>query len=157
VLDEALRGGTTREIAQTLFVTEATVRTHLTRIYEKLGVRGRIELLANRLVEPALAPRGSVLAPIVSATPPSVPALEPRVALSDFIWTSFYAAALLAASGLLAYLTPLSGLLGPMLVVASTAMTHYGVASRHARFAVLTAGYLLTAEQVAVLVALRTL
>lgn len=34
-------GSTNREIAQSLFISEATVKTHLLRIYEKLGVTDR--------------------------------------------------------------------------------------------------------------------
>lgn len=150
MLDEALGGGTTRDIAQALFLTEATVRTHLTRIYEKVGVRGRIELLANRLVEPALAP-------VVLAAAPSVPAMEPRATLSDYVWTCLYTAGLLAANGLLVYLTPLSALLGPTLIAGHVVSARSGVASRRVRLAFLTAGILLSAEQIAVLVALRTL
>lgn len=150
VLDEALRGGTTRDIALALFVTEATVRTHLTRIYEKVGVRGRIELLATCLVEPALALAGS-------ATAASVPALAPRAALSDYVWTCLYVAGLLAADGLLVYLTPLSVLLGPTLIAAHVVSARSDAASRPVRLAVLTAGILLSAEQIAVLVALRML
>ena len=33
-----------REIAQALFVSTKTVETHLSRAYEKLGIRGRGEL-----------------------------------------------------------------------------------------------------------------
>lgn len=47
VLDQALRGLSVREIADRLVVTEATVKTHLTHIYAKLGVRGRVDLLAR--------------------------------------------------------------------------------------------------------------
>lgn len=34
-------GATNREIAKTLFISEATIKTHLLHIYEKLGVRDR--------------------------------------------------------------------------------------------------------------------
>jgi DNA-binding NarL/FixJ family response regulator len=47
---ELLRGGlSNRAIAQTLFVSEATVKVHLRHIYEKLGVRTRSEALAQGL------------------------------------------------------------------------------------------------------------
>lgn len=175
VLDEALRGGTTRDIAQALFVTEATIRTHLTRIYEKVGVRNRIELLANCLVEPPLASPPSArvpehriellancllepaLAPVVSPTAPSVRALEPRAVLPDFVWTCLYIAGLLAASGLLAHLTLLSAFLGPTLIAAHVVLVRSSVANRRVHSAVLTAGVLLSAEQISVLVALRML
>ena len=42
----AARGLTNREIAQQLFVTMATVETHLGRTYRKLGVAGRTALPA---------------------------------------------------------------------------------------------------------------
>jgi DNA-binding CsgD family transcriptional regulator len=38
------RGATNGEIARTLHVTEATVKTHLTRIFAKVGVRSRTQL-----------------------------------------------------------------------------------------------------------------
>jgi DNA-binding CsgD family transcriptional regulator len=41
LIAEGLRN---REIAQTLFVSPATVEAHLTRIYRKLGIRSRSEL-----------------------------------------------------------------------------------------------------------------
>jgi DNA-binding NarL/FixJ family response regulator len=41
-------GRKNREIAQTLFMSAATVEAHLTRIYRKLDLRGRSEL--TRLV-----------------------------------------------------------------------------------------------------------
>lgn len=47
VLDQALLGLTVREIAASLFLTEATIKTHLSHIYEKLGVRSRVDLLAR--------------------------------------------------------------------------------------------------------------
>ena len=41
VLRLVANGGTTREVAATLFVSEATVKTHLLHIYDKLRVRDR--------------------------------------------------------------------------------------------------------------------
>jgi DNA-binding NarL/FixJ family response regulator len=41
VAELAAAGRTNREIAQELFVTMATVETHLTRTYRKLDVPGR--------------------------------------------------------------------------------------------------------------------
>jgi DNA-binding NarL/FixJ family response regulator len=38
-------GFRSREIAEKLFISEGTVKFHLHNIYEKLGVRGRVELL----------------------------------------------------------------------------------------------------------------
>lgn len=47
VLDRARTPMTAAEIARDMSLSEATVRTHLSHIYEKLGVRGRVELLAS--------------------------------------------------------------------------------------------------------------
>ncbi|MBV9941438.1 MAG: AAA family ATPase [Solirubrobacterales bacterium] len=44
VADLAAQGSSNREIAQTLFVTEKTVETHLGHIYDKLDVRSRHKL-----------------------------------------------------------------------------------------------------------------
>jgi DNA-binding NarL/FixJ family response regulator len=41
VLRLIANGGSTREVAGTLFVSEATVKTHLLHVYDKLGVRDR--------------------------------------------------------------------------------------------------------------------
>jgi DNA-binding CsgD family transcriptional regulator len=48
VADLVAEGRTNREVAATLFLSERTVASHLTRIYAKLGVRSRTEL-ARRL------------------------------------------------------------------------------------------------------------
>ena len=47
VLELALTGLSARAIADRLTLTEATIRSHLARIYAKLGVGGRVELLAS--------------------------------------------------------------------------------------------------------------
>lgn len=47
VLKEALRGLSVKELAEELFLTEATIKSHLAHIYSKLGVRGRVDLLAQ--------------------------------------------------------------------------------------------------------------
>jgi DNA-binding CsgD family transcriptional regulator len=64
VLDEALTGIPAREIAEHLSLSEATVRSHLSSIYVKLGVSGRVALLAQFrgpdhpvLAEPTQPPR----------------------------------------------------------------------------------------------------
>jgi predicted ATPase/class 3 adenylate cyclase/DNA-binding CsgD family transcriptional regulator len=46
VLQQLVTGATTREIADSLVVSVATVDRHLTHIYTKLGVRGRAEAIA---------------------------------------------------------------------------------------------------------------
>jgi len=47
VLDQALTGLPAREIADRMSLSEATVRSHLSSIYVKLGVSGRVALLAH--------------------------------------------------------------------------------------------------------------
>jgi len=47
VLELALQGLSARALAERLTLTEATIRSHLSRIYAKLGVGGRVELLAQ--------------------------------------------------------------------------------------------------------------
>jgi DNA-binding CsgD family transcriptional regulator len=55
VLDQALTGVSARQIAEQLSISEATVRSHLSSIYVKLGVSGRVALLAQfRGGEPAV-------------------------------------------------------------------------------------------------------
>ena len=44
VVELAAAGGTNREIAQQLFVTEKTVETHLGRAFRKLNVSSRRQL-----------------------------------------------------------------------------------------------------------------
>ncbi len=44
VCRRAAAGGTNREIAGTLFVTEKTVERHLSSAYQKLGIRSRFQL-----------------------------------------------------------------------------------------------------------------
>ena len=45
VVDLAVRGASTRQISQALFISEYTVKDHLANIFEKVGVRGRRELV----------------------------------------------------------------------------------------------------------------
>ena len=47
VLARLAEGRSNREIAGALYVTPATVKTHLAHIYTKLGVTGRQEALAR--------------------------------------------------------------------------------------------------------------
>ena len=50
-------GSTNREAARTLFISEATVKTHLLHIYEKLGVRDRASAVAAAYQRGLLTPR----------------------------------------------------------------------------------------------------
>ena len=43
ILDQIAAGKSTREIAQALFVSENTVKTHASRLYDKLGVKRRTQ------------------------------------------------------------------------------------------------------------------
>jgi DNA-binding CsgD family transcriptional regulator len=53
ILGEALTGASAKEIADRVSVSQATVRSHLSSIYAKLGVGGRVGLLAAfRAVDP---------------------------------------------------------------------------------------------------------
>ncbi len=45
VLQRLLEGSTTREIAESYGIGHQTVKNYVTVIYEKLGVRGRTQLL----------------------------------------------------------------------------------------------------------------
>jgi DNA-binding NarL/FixJ family response regulator len=45
VLRRVVQGLQNQEIAAQLFISEGTVKTHLHAIYEKLGVRGRVQLI----------------------------------------------------------------------------------------------------------------
>jgi DNA-binding CsgD family transcriptional regulator len=53
IAELAAGGLTNREIAQQLFVTRRTVETHLTHVFEKLGLESRTE------IEAALSPSTS--------------------------------------------------------------------------------------------------
>jgi DNA-binding CsgD family transcriptional regulator len=46
ILAQLARGLTNRDIAKALFLSEATVKTHLGRIYDKLGVDTRAGAVA---------------------------------------------------------------------------------------------------------------
>jgi DNA-binding CsgD family transcriptional regulator len=56
VAELAASGKTNREIAESLFVTQKTVETHLGHVYDKLGVRSRRDL--PRVLEPEPAATG---------------------------------------------------------------------------------------------------
>lgn len=101
VFDLALDGRPTQGIAEELVITEATVRSHLTRIYAKLEVHGRIDLLGQ-----VASQGGSDISrsPTVDATPTSaMPA-----------WGTIGLAVGAVAMGII--LPPSSIILGPALI-----------------------------------------
>jgi len=57
VLRLVAAGSTNREAARALFISEATVKTHLLHIYEKLGVRDRASAVAAAYQRGLLAPQ----------------------------------------------------------------------------------------------------
>ena len=81
VLEFALTGLSARAIADRLTLTEATIRSHLARIYGKLGVGGRVELLARFNGQPP-DPGRSSSSPSVAAAPSHGRRARPIVALA---------------------------------------------------------------------------
>jgi DNA-binding NarL/FixJ family response regulator len=71
IFHEAATGLANKELALRFDIGEATVKAHLTRIFQKLGVRGRAELAA---VYHGLAPRPAAARPpyLFALTPPVV-------------------------------------------------------------------------------------
>jgi hypothetical protein len=135
VFDVAVRGAPVKEIAAELHVTEATVASHLSRIYAKLGVRGRAELIARasrsaRHASPGATEQGS----------------PPRRTVAA-LWAGTAMATLGLAAGIV---MPLPGvLLGPLLLVAAwRGASDLG----WARWLVAAVGALLVAEGVLLLI-----
>jgi DNA-binding NarL/FixJ family response regulator len=58
VLELVARGTTNREAAKRLFISEATVKTHLLHIYAKLGVNDRAAAVAVGFDRGLLTPKG---------------------------------------------------------------------------------------------------
>ena len=62
VVKLVVRGASTREISQTLYISEYTVQNHLQNIFEKVGVRSRRTLLKRLFFDnlyPTLFDQGS--------------------------------------------------------------------------------------------------
>jgi DNA-binding NarL/FixJ family response regulator len=57
VLELIARGSTNREAARALFISEATVKTHLLHVYAKLGVNDRAAAVATAFSRGYLTPR----------------------------------------------------------------------------------------------------
>ena len=49
ILDRIVKGHTNLEIGRQLFISEKTVRNHVTRIFEKLGVHSRAQAIVLAL------------------------------------------------------------------------------------------------------------
>ncbi|WP_181771435.1 response regulator [Amycolatopsis pittospori] len=58
VLELIAKGSTNREAAKRLFISEATVKTHLLHVYAKLGVNDRAAAVAAAFSQGYLTPRG---------------------------------------------------------------------------------------------------
>ncbi|MFD6072856.1 MULTISPECIES: response regulator [Amycolatopsis] len=58
VLELIAQGSTNREAAKRLFISEATVKTHLLHVYAKLGVNDRAAAVATAFSQGYLTPRG---------------------------------------------------------------------------------------------------
>jgi DNA-binding CsgD family transcriptional regulator len=79
VLALALTGLSAKAIADQLTLTQATIRSHLARIYAKAGVGGRVELLAKLRSQPP-APESPPPSPPVQPAPPRRRRVWPVVA-----------------------------------------------------------------------------
>ena len=54
-MDLVVQGASTREISQTLYISEYTAQEHLSNVFDKVGVRGRRALI-KRLFFDSLYP-----------------------------------------------------------------------------------------------------
>ena len=54
ILGGIAQGKTDKAIAEELYVSPLTVKTHLQRLYRKLGVKGRAEALSRALARPEI-------------------------------------------------------------------------------------------------------
>ncbi len=134
VFDLVLDGLSTQAIADKLVLSEATIRSHLTHIYEKLGVHGRIELLARRASEG-----------FVGGTD------DPGAAAASPYCTAPWIATTFAIVGIAAgFVVPASAIVfGPALMGLGFALGRRLPAERRwARIPVLGAGAILTVEAV---------
>lgn len=133
VYDLALDGRSTQSVAEELVLSEATVRSHLTRIYAKLEVRGRMDLLGK------LAAEGSGIAP----SDLSAPATASPYGSAPWIAT------IMGLGGLVAGLVvPASAIVfGPILLILGFALgRRLPVDRRWARIVLMGAGAILLAE-----------
>ncbi len=141
VLALAADGLSVREIAATSVLTEATIHSHLSHIYAKLGVRGRVELLAK----------------LAADSPPHGP--EPKVQLARAALLQALVASGLGAVGSLAagLVVPASStVIGPILLLGSwAAWRRLSSRLRWAIVPIAIAGVLLSTEALALLLVVR--
>jgi DNA-binding CsgD family transcriptional regulator len=83
VLALALTGLSAKAIADQFTLTQATIRSHLSRIYAKVGVGGRVELLAKLKSQP----------PDRESSPPSLP-VQPAPPRRHRLWPVMAAVAI---------------------------------------------------------------
>ena len=144
VFDIALSGEPVKGIAAQLVVSEATVATHLSRIYAKLGVRGRAELL-SRVVATG---QGAADARRLDDRQAQVGSVG---GASDRWWTGVAASLLALAAGIFVPLTSIATGPGLMAVALLSGERVFG----RARPAVLAVAVLLIAEGLFVLTIFR--
>jgi DNA-binding CsgD family transcriptional regulator len=70
VVEHVIKGQTNQEVADKLFVTEKTVKFHLTNIYRKVEVKSRAQLIVKFI---GLLPKGHE--PIIEEAPAPKPEL----------------------------------------------------------------------------------
>ena len=89
VLALAARGHPNKEIARALWITERTVKGHLTRIFRKIGVADRTQAALwaqrNRLAEPQFAGGAGVVASLAQSFEPPRVSIGAPVERSDSI------------------------------------------------------------------------
>jgi DNA-binding CsgD family transcriptional regulator len=51
VVDLVVRGASTKQISQTLYISEYTVQEHLSNVFDKVGARGRRALVKQLLLD----------------------------------------------------------------------------------------------------------
>ena len=122
ILSAAATGLSARDIASEFTLSEATVRSHLASIYSKLGVAGRVELLARLNEAPIPAEVGPP--PWVQPTTPRVDARHRPDSRPLTGWLSGLVVG--AATGFLALLA------GPLGLVPAIGFLPFAVRSRQA-------------------------
>lgn len=73
IIDQVYKGYSNKKIADVLFVTEKTVKFHLTNIYKKCGLRSRAELIVREIERKQTTTGekpGVILTVVPSALPP---------------------------------------------------------------------------------------